>query len=456
LNSRKDFLLKPNRFSLSLVSLLVGFLFSSPMILSAQTLTQLYEAARLSDAAFNSSRAVFDANNARAGQLVGSIAPNVVATANVSTTEYHVRPDGAKKLSQNRSFMTETGAIVVTQPLYRPEAWAAYRQAGPVERQALAQYEAAEQDLLVRVAQAYFDALTSEDTLSYVQAQKKAIEEQLLVARRSFEVGTDTISGVREAQARLALIEAQEISATSDLQNRRLTLRLITGVPDARPKRVAEGSLVGQPVESLKVWVDRAIENHPALRNAKLAMEVASLEVSKATSGHKPTIDAQLNFSATRNINGNASYTQSNTITNPSAAIVMRMPIFDGMTTTNQVREAVAMESKARSDQEGIRRKVEQAANSAYLDLKAGFGQVRAYEAARAASELALDANRISYTLGVRVNSDVLNSQSQLFQSKRDLAKARHDVLVGHLKLRQAAGVLSSSDLVEIERLLVP
>ena len=448
--------MKLNCFSKALAISTVGILSLSPLGLAAQSLTELYEAARGNDAAFTSARSVLDANMARAGQLAGSIAPNIAATANVSKTEYHVRPDGAKKLSQNRSFVTENGAIVVTQPIYRPEAWASYRQADPVERQAAAQYEAAEQDLLVRVAQAYFDALTSEDTLSYVQAQKKATEEQLLVARRSFEVGTDTISGVREAQARLALIEAQEISATSDVQSRRLTLRLITGVANAQPKRVVEGGLVDQPAESLEVWVDRAIDNHPALRNAKLSLEIASLEVSKASAGHKPTVDAQLNLSAIRNINGNASYTQSNTITNPSAAIVFRMPIFDGMTTTNQVREAVAMESKARSDQEGVRRRVEQAANSAYLDLKAGFGQVRAYEAARAASELALDANRISYTLGVRVNSDVLNSQSQLYQSKRDLAKARHDVLVGHLKLRQAAGVLNPADLVAIERLLVP
>ena len=130
--------------------------------------------------------------------------------------------------------------------------------------------------------------------------------------------------------------------------------------------------------------------------------------------------------------------------------------MFAGFATQNRIREAAALEDKARSDLEGAQRQVAQVTRTAYLGLQAGQGQVKAYEAAEASSQVALEANKLGYQVGVRINIDVLNSQSQLYQTKRDLAKARYDVLVGQLKLRQAAGVLKAEDLQPINALLAP
>jgi len=426
----------------------------------AQSLVEMYEAARGYDAGFISAKAQFEANLAKANQTLGGILPNIALSATVSRTKFQVRNDGSAALAQDRFYGTGSGAITLTQPIYRPAAWAAYRQGGRLLEQAAAQYEAAEQDLLVRVSQAYFDVLTSEDSLASVQAQKTAVGEQLASAKRNFEVGTSTITGVRDAQARFDLTTAQEIAAENDVRIKRLALDLAVGMSNAKPKRLADNSkLIAPPSEAVDSWVSQSEVASPAVRQAKLALDVATLEVDKAVAGHKPTLDAQLNYQGVRNVAGsstNPTSGQSSHIMNPSAAIVLNVPLFAGFATQYRVKETVSLEDKARSDFENAKRTTAQATRTAYFGLVAGLSQVKAYEAAEASTQSALDANKLGYSVGVNINIDVLNSQSQLYQTKRDLAKARYDVLVGNLKLRQAAGTLTPEDLQSINSLLAP
>lgn len=423
----------------------------------AQSLQALYEAARGHDANFISAKAQFEANLARANQTLGGILPNIALSGTASRTMLEVRNDGSRVLSQDRFYSTGTAAVTLVQPIYRPAAWAAYRQGGQQLLQATAQYEAAEQDLLVRVTQAYFDVLTSEDSLAFVKAQKQAVGEQLASAKRNFEVGTATITGVRDAQARFDLTTAQEIAAENDVRIKRLALDLVVGLQNAQPKRLANNAkLVPPPKEAVEDWVIKAEQDSPAVKQAQLAHEVAKLEVDKATAGHKPTLDAQLSYAGTRNVDGNAVSTLGSHVFNPSAAVVLNVPLFAGLTTMYRIREATALENKARSDLEATKRTTAQATRTAYYGLIAGLSQVKAYEAAETSSQSALDANKLGYSVGVNINIDVLNSQSQLYQTKRDLAKARYDVLVGNLKLRQAAGTLTPQDLESINSLLAP
>jgi outer membrane protein len=428
----------------------------------AQSLIEMYDAARAYDATFISAKAQFEANLAKANQTLGGILPNIALSANASRTYFDYRPDypnpsSATTMPFQRSYGTGTGAITLTQPIYRPSAWAAYRQGGHLLQQAAAQYEAAEQDLLVRVSQAYFDVLTSEDNFELLQAQKKAVGEQLASAKRNFEVGTATITGVRDAQARSDLATAQEIAGENDLRIKRLALDLAVGLSNTKPKRLASNTkLIDPPKDDVNTWVTLADTSSPAIRQAQLALEVASLEVNKATAGHKPTVDAQISYAGVRNVDGSATSTAPSHIFNPSAALVLNVPIFAGFSTMYRVKETVALEDKARSDYENARRSAGQATRTAYFGLLAGLSQVKAYEAAEASSQSALDANKLGYSVGVNINIDVLNSQSQLYQTKRDLAKARYDVLVGNLKLRQAAGTLTPADLQPINSLLAP
>ena len=446
----------PSRLSFRLLPFVVSLTLAYGTSAQAQSLQDLYDAARGHDATFISAKAQFEANLAKANQALGGILHNIALSASASRTDFSLRPDG-QPTATSRMFGTGTAAVTLTQPLYRPAAWAAYRQGGQQLQQAAAQYEAAEQDLLVRVSQAYLDVLTSEDSLAFVKAQKQAVGEQLASAKRNFEVGTATITGVRDAQARFDLTTAQEIAAENDLRIKRLALDLVVGLQNAQPKRLANRTqLVEPPKEPVDAWVSQSEANSPAVKQALLAYEVAKLEVDRANAGHKPTIDAQVSYSGIRNVDGSATSTVPSHIFNPSAAVVLNMPLFAGLTTMYRVREATALENKAQSDLEAAKRNTAQATRTAYYGLMAGLSQVKAYEAAEASSQSALDANKLGYSVGVNINIDVLNSQSQLYQTKRDLAKARYDVLVGNLKLRQAAGTLTPQDLASINSLLAP
>ena len=427
----------------------------------AQSLVEMYDAARGYDAGFISAKAQFEANLARANQSLGGILPNIAVSVSQIKTDYQRQVKGLDLVRQPVTELeTKTTAATLVQPIYRPAAWAAYRQGGRLLQQAAAQYEAAEHDLLIRVSQAYFDVLTSEDNLELVQTQKKAVSEQLASAQRNFEVGTATITGVRDAQARFDLANAQEIAAENDLRIKRLALDMAVGLSEAKPKRLAKNTaLVAPPKEDVKTWVSQSQANSPAVRQAQLALEVADFEIDKATAGHKPTLDAQMTYGRTENLNGTplaTGFSPPTTTWNPTVGLVLNVPLFAGFSTMYKVKEASALKDKAQSDLENARRNTEQATRTAYFGLLAGLSQVKAYEAAELSSQSALDANKLGYSVGVNINIDVLNSQSQLYQTKRDLAKARYDVLVGNLKLRQAAGTLTPADLQPINDLLTP
>ena len=424
----------------------------------AQSLQEVYDMARGHDAAFRSARSQYEANLAKADQGTAALLPTVGLSAGATRTQFESSPiRGSTLPSQDRPFTTQTAGINASQPLYRPANLATYRQSRKSLEAAQAALSQAEQDLIVRVSQAYFDVLTAQDSLTFVQAQKAAVAEQLASARRNFEVGTATITDTREAQARFDLVTAQEIAADNDLRVKTVALELLVGKAGLKPQRLKAGAPL-PPVDGPGVdsWISQSEQVHPAIQLARTTLEVARLETEKAQAGHKPTVDFTLGYNTQRNLNGTAVMTASSQAHIATAGITAALPLFAGFATQNRIRETTALEEKARMDLEGAQRQVAQATRTAYLGLQSGLGQVKAYEAAEASSQVALDANKLGYQVGVRINIDVLNSQSQLYQTKRDLARARYDVLLGQLRLRQAAGVLKAEDLQAINALLAP
>jgi outer membrane protein len=202
----------------------------------------------------------------------------------------------------------------------------------------------------------------------------------------------------------------------------------------------------------VQTWVQQASAQNPGIAQARIGLEVAQLETEKAKAGHMPTLDLTASFGATRYRNGNLTSRIDNNI--GTIGLSFNLPLYAGHATHNRIQETVALEEKARNDLDAAQRNVAQGTRTAFFGVQSGLGQVKALEAAEASSQSALDANKLGYQVGVRINIDVLNSQSQLFQTKRDLAKARYDVLLGQLKLSQAAGVLKFEDLQNINNLL--
>jgi len=422
----------------------------------AQSLSDIYDMARGYDATYQSAKAQYDANLAKADQGKAQLLPTVGLGAGATRSQ---RTQDPQTSTSNYNYTTQTAGVNATQPLYRPANLATYRQSQKGLELAEAALSQAEQDLIVRVSQAYFDVLTAQDTLTFVQAQKASVAEQLVRAKRNFEVGTTPITDTRVAQANFDQVTAQEIAADNDLRVKTVALELLVGKAGLKPLRVQAGVAL-PPVDGQGVdgWIAQSEQAHPTILQARANLDIAKLETEKAIAGHKPTLDLTLGYNATKNINGTAVQAlPTNTQINiASAGISFNLPLYAGTATQNRIRETTALEEKARLDLEGAQRQVAQATRTAYLGLQSGLGLVKAYEAAEASGQLALDANKLGYQVGVNINIDVLTSQSQLFQTKRDLAKARYDVLVGQLKLRQAAGVLKADDLQTVNRLLAP
>ncbi|MDE2419082.1 MAG: TolC family outer membrane protein [Burkholderiales bacterium] len=437
-------------FNLRLLPLLILAGASAATSAQAQSLVEMYAAARNFDATYQSARSQFDATLARADQAQAAMLPTVGLSATVSQTNQDLQ----LPISKNYTYNSQSATIAASQPLYRPANKASYDQGKKQVALAEAQLSQAEQDLIVRVSQAYFDVLASTDTLAFVTSQKAAVAEQLASAKRNFEVGTSTITDSREAQARFDLVVAQELAAENDLRVKTLALNQLVGVSEAKPKPLNVPVVLASPAPAdVEQWVNDAQANSPAIKQLEVALDVAVLETAKAQAGHKPTLDLTGTYTASGSQNAPSSTTGLPVDSRANVATIglsFNLPLFAGFSTQNRIKETVALEEKARTDLEAAKRAVSQGTRTAYFGLQSGLGQVKALEAAEASSQSALDANKLGYQVGVRINIDVLNSQSQLFDTKAKLAKARYDVLVGGLKLRQAAGTLKADDLQPI------
>jgi outer membrane protein len=284
------------------------------------------------------------------------------------------------------------------------------------------------------------------------------VAEQLASAKRNFEVGTSTITDTREAQARFDLVIAQELAAENDLRVKSIALNQLVGNQNASPKPLSAPVVLHELLPAdVDHWVRVSEATHPGIKQLEVALEIAKLETAKAEAGHKPTLDLTSSFTAINFSNGTSTASNVDSRSNQAAiGLSFTLPLFAGFSVQNRVKETLALEDKARTDLEATKRTVAQGTRTAYFGVLSGLSQVKAYEAAEASSQSALDATKLGYQVGVRINIDVLNSQSLLFDTKAKLAKARYDVLLGGLKLRQANGTLKTEDLQAVNALLAP
>ena len=425
-----------------------------------QSLVELFDAAREYDAGFKSVQLQAQATRLKVEQAQAKLGPtvnlNLTANTNSSSTTY-VNTKVAGYTDNTRGYSAEQGTVAATQPLYRPADNAEVAQANLQLQLADEQLRAAEQDLMVRLSQAYFDVLASQDTLTFVQAQLKAVAEQLASAKRNFEVGTATITDTREAQATYDLVVAQEIGASNDLRVKKMALDQLVGKSGISPKAVALNATPAQPQPAnVDEWVAISEQQNASIRQARIGVDVAALEVKKADAGLRPTLDAQFSYTYQNNINGNAASSYDTRLGIATAALVMNWPLYTGNALNNRVRETMSLSNKASADLDNATRNIAQATRAAYFGVVSGVSQVQALKAAEESSLVALEANKLGYSVGVRININVLDAQSKLYDTKAKLAKARYDVLVGHLKLRQVSGSLQLQDLQDINKLLAP
>ena len=444
----------------------------------AQSLMALYLAAQGYDSAYQAAQAQFTATSAKVDQAQALYAPSVNFQAGLKrgweqggakTDSTGLTGTSSTDSTSDKAQTDGTLGVQLSQPLYNRFNEVVITQAQRGVAIAEAGLRATGQDLMVRVSAAYFDVLASSDSLAFVRAQKAAVAEQLASAKRNFEVGTATITDTREAQARFDLVTAQEIAAENDLTIKKSLLNQQVGTTDAQPVGVRLPLVLPAVAGNEAEWTASTEQNQAQVQSKRIELELAQLESEKSRASTAPSV--ALSASVGKSIPWGGTSTSSTSIsstgssssgtsTRPndgqsaSVGVTLTIPLFTGRTLDAKLKETVSLEEKARNDLETVRRNALQTTRTAFYGVQSGMGQVKAFEAAEVSSQSALDANKLGYQVGVRINIDVLNSQSQLFDTKAKLAKARYDVLVGGLKLRQAAGTLAEAHLQEVNDLL--
>ena len=429
-------------------ALAVGLMLVTPV--RAQTLLELYEAARGYDATYLAARALDESAPFKAAQAKARRRPSADLSGSVTRSEDKFPRAAAQTVGSDNSALSLSGKY----PLLNRADDAFIAQADKLFESSGLDLSSAEQDLIIRVAQAYFDVLAAQDTLGTASANKAAIAEQLASAQRNFEVGTAPITDTREAQARFDLATAQEIAADNDLLTARIALDQLVGRNNVVPRRLANPVAL-RPIkpESVEEWVRQADAAHPDIQLARLAFEIAELETARARADHFPTVDVVASASKSHVTDGGIT-TLSGTTDRASVGLQLNLPLFSGFSTENRIRETLLLQEKARNDLESAGRTVALETRRSFYNVRSGLAQVRALEAAESSNQLALEATQLGYDVGVRVNLDVLNAQKQLFDARRDLAKARYNVLVNGLRLLQASGQLQPQDVAAVNLLL--
>ena len=426
-------------------------------------LIQVYQQALANDATFASARASLAAGRERVTQGRAGLLPTVGLSGSIVKNDSDFSPFNEGETvtvggvptvvgQTGSNLRTNEYTLALSQPLFRWDRWQTYEQSKLAQAIAEAQFAQAQQDLITRVAQAYFDVLSAQDTLESTRAQKSAVTEQLASAKRNFEVGTQTITDTHEAQAAYDLVVAQEFAAVNDLDNKRSALQAIIGTEPGTLAPLQPGVTLAPPQPAaVDQWVSSAETQNYGVTVSQLSLESAKRDIKRNRAGHLPTLDL-VAASTRRDTNGRLS--SSGDARNNSIGVQWSVPIFNGFAVTSRVRESIALEDRARNDLEATRRNAALQARQAFLGVNSGLAQVKALQAAEVSSQSALESNKLGYQVGVRINIDVLNAQRQLYQTRTDLSRARYNTILNGLRLKAASGSLREADLMPVNNLL--
>jgi outer membrane protein len=435
---------------IAVVLVLVGISLSA----HGEDLMEIYRLAQGNDPTFDAARYAFEAAQQKIPQAKAGLFPVLDLNGNDNATN-------ASSLFTNtplvkRDVHAWTWTLQLTQPLIRAQNIYAYRESKSLVEQARAQYTQAEQDLILRVTQAYFDVLVAQESIEVADAQVNAMGEQLALAQRGFETGTNAITDVHEAKSRSDLARAQRIAALNELEAKHAELEKVVGQTSNTLAALQPAVVVPKPQpDDARAWAEQARENNPAVLAPKAAVNAAEAEVSKNRAEYMPTLDMVASYE--HNYSSGTVGTPSTFETrakSSQAGVQLTIPLFSGGTTNSRVIEAIANKNKAAAELEVARRQSGTDARQAYAAIVNGLAQIEALESAVESSKSAVNGNQIGYKLGIHMNIDVLNAEQQLYTAQRDLLKARYDTLFQGLKLKAAAGVLTESDVLEVNGLL--
>ncbi len=416
-----------------------------------QDLMQVWEKARQRDPILASTQANRLAEQERIPQARALLLPYVDASVGGEHNDVR-RLSG---LNESRSAQRATWSLALVQPIVDIGAWRTLERSRYEASYADVGLAKAGQDAMLRVSQAYFNVLAAQDTLRTLAAQRSAIETQLQAAQQGFELGSATIADTYEAQARLDLIKASQLQAENALQ---ISEDLLAQIINERPGQLAQladkTSLPPPEPNRQDDWTEQARQANLSVLQSDLAARIAEKRIEIAKSEHYPTVELRAQTGS-----GSDRFLYQDQLRGPrplnsSVGVTLSIPLFAGGGISSVVREQTSRLQAARYDLEAAKRQAIQSTLEYFSGVTSGLARIRALEDAERSSLASLQANQLGYEVGVRVNIDVLNAQQQLYETQRNLARARYDTLMNGLRLKASTGTLSEQDLLAVNRLL--
>lgn len=438
-------------------ALLLALLLAASPLCQALDLREAWDAALENDATIRAARAAAEAGRERVPQARSQLLPNV--SANFGRNRNDLTTIGRDVLGSSRetdsSYWSSSRVLSIRQPLYRPALQAQLRQAEAQVRDAEAALAGDEQELVIRVGEAYFEALLAKEELSLVHALKEMTLVQLDAARKALAAGSGTRTDIDDAQARLDMALAQELEAGQHVDFTRRKLEVLTGRPDEDLADVdASRFVAGAPQPPrLDEWIDRAMAQSPDLRQMQAQLDAAAEEIRRTRAGHLPTLDAVAQWSKTHS----DSVTSLNTrYDQKSIGLQLSVPLYAGGYVSSTVRQALATQTRVREQMEAVRRDLEVRVFREFRGVTEGVARIGALEQAVASADQAVRSGQRSFEAGVRTTLDVLNAEQHRIMTLRDLAQARYTYLVSLLRLRALAGEEERTNILAVNAWLQP
>jgi outer membrane protein len=446
----------------------------APFLAHGEDLMQIYTEARQADP----SLAISEANRGAVGENVPQarsvLLPQINASLAYNRDDFSNNNVGPQQLGNGSFVLLSTNGVTnnhdrpaqatLTQSIFSWTNWAHLATAREQAASASSDYDTASQDLFVRTATAYFAVLTTQDQLTFAQANEKALARQLDQAEQRFQVGLSAITDVHEARANHDTAVAQVIQAQNNVDNAREALSEITGKSFGELKKLREQLPLNRPEPSeLNAWVDTALKQNPQLASAEHLLGAAEHNISAARGGHYPTLNASVvrtdtpAWGNTSQVFGGQSFGpfHSNSITGDTTiGVVLNVPIFTGGLVSSQVRQAAFQRDAAQDQVELQRRLIVANTRNAYRAVIAGISEVEATKQAVVSAQSSLDATQAGFEVGTRTIVDVLLSQQTLFQAQSAYSQARHQFVLSGLQLKQSAGTIAAPDLEAVNALL--
>lgn len=418
---------------------------------AALDLLQAWQAAQANDQQLRAARAAAEANRERLPQARAQLRPQVSASFSRNRNELRSEQAGflGIPVQEHEHYTSASDALTVRQPLYRPQLTAQLRQARALVANGDAVLETEEQKLVMRLTQAYLEALQAEEQQRLVEVQRLAFVAQLDAARKGFAAGSGTRTDVDEAQARIDLNTAQALEARQSVDFARQQLAMVVGGPVQELAPIAVDRLplaVPQPAR-LEEWLARAEAASPELRAGAAQLEAAREAVRVAQAGHHPTLDAIAQVSRSESDNPtrvDSKYRQA------LVGVQLTVPIYEGGAVNSRIRQALAEAERAEGALQATRLDLGSRVHREFRGVTEGIARVRALEQAVRSNEQLVQSSRRSQQAGARTILDILNAEQQLGTARRDLAQARFAYVLALVRLRALAGEMGEASLAEV------